>query len=60
MKKESIYNFSANININGKPLYLIYNTLTRKLVDFTDQSFSYLTDIQEKIKDKHNEKRVNL
>lgn len=49
MKKESIYNFSANININGKPLYLIYNTLSHKLVDFTDQSFSSLTDTQERI-----------
>lgn len=49
MKKESIYNYSTEIEVEQERKRLIYNTKSRKLLDFTGLEFSNLSEDEEKI-----------
>ena len=49
MMKESIYNYKINLSIKDEYKSFIFNTRSRKLLDFTGQQLSNLSPTQEKI-----------
>lgn len=49
MVKESIYNYSTSITLGDKVKQLVYNTRSRRLINFTNRSFQEISSQEERI-----------